>query len=113
MILLVLTTLKAPKCLIKFLEKLRRDLFWKKVCSPTLCGGLRIGGLQASNLGMPTKWWWRFLNKKNSFWHNVIVSIHGIDGGLAEDSIAHRHFRALGRPSLISPVLLRIIKEIR
>ncbi|GJW21887.1 RNA-directed DNA polymerase, eukaryota, reverse transcriptase zinc-binding domain protein [Tanacetum coccineum] len=60
------TLLMAPKCVLKYLEKLRRNFFWggsvqsnklawvswKKVCSPSTRGGLGIGSLQAANLAM-------------------------------------------------------------
>nr|GEZ52538.1 RNA-directed DNA polymerase, eukaryota, reverse transcriptase zinc-binding domain protein [Tanacetum cinerariifolium] len=62
----------APKGVINYLEKLRRNFFWggsldvnklhwiewKKVCSLTSCGGLGIGSLYASDISMVTKWWW-------------------------------------------------------
>lgn len=71
---------KAPKCVLNYLEKLRRNFFWggslesnkmswiawKKVCSPTSCGGLGIGSLRASNLALLTKWWWRFYTETDS-----------------------------------------------
>ncbi|GJQ98698.1 putative RNA-directed DNA polymerase, eukaryota, reverse transcriptase zinc-binding domain protein [Tanacetum coccineum] len=61
---------KAPKKVILYLEKLRRNFFWevsldskkmawigwKKVCSSDSRGGLGIGSLQASNLAMLSKW---------------------------------------------------------
>lgn len=55
---------------------------WKKVCSPTKCGGLGIGSLQASNLSMLSKWWWRFHTEPNSRWCRLVKSIHGKSGGL-------------------------------
>ncbi|GJS28729.1 putative RNA-directed DNA polymerase [Tanacetum coccineum] len=87
---------KAPKCVISYLEKLRRNFFWggsfdsnkmswvswKKVCSSTTCGGLGIGSLEASNLAMLTKWWWRFHTNFNSLWKLVVTSIHGDHGGI-------------------------------
>ncbi|GKC61170.1 RNA-directed DNA polymerase, eukaryota, reverse transcriptase zinc-binding domain protein [Tanacetum coccineum] len=64
--------LKAPWVVIKYLEKLRRNFFWggdmesnkmawlswKKICSPSTCGGLGVGSLQAMNLAMLTKFVW-------------------------------------------------------
>ncbi|GJW92737.1 putative RNA-directed DNA polymerase, eukaryota, reverse transcriptase zinc-binding domain protein [Tanacetum coccineum] len=61
---------KAPKCVISYLEKLRRNFFWggyvdnkklawvawKQVCSSKDYDGLGIGSLLASNLAMLTKW---------------------------------------------------------
>ncbi|GJY42769.1 hypothetical protein Tco_0430982 [Tanacetum coccineum] len=65
---------KAPKYVIDYMEKLRRNLFWggssdskkfawiawKNVCSSTKNGRLGIGSLQSSNLAMLAKWRWRF-----------------------------------------------------
>ncbi|GJW61371.1 RNA-directed DNA polymerase, eukaryota, reverse transcriptase zinc-binding domain protein [Tanacetum coccineum] len=87
----------APKCVILYLEKLRRNFFWggslesnkmawiawDKTCSSPSCGGLGIGSLHASNLAMLVKWWWRFLTENNSFWKLIITSIHGPDGGVS------------------------------
>lgn len=64
---------------------------WKKVCSSRDNGGLGIGSLQASNLAMLTKWWWRFRTENNSLWKAIITSIHGIHGGfdLIDNQISH------------------------
>ncbi|GJZ65083.1 cysteine-rich receptor-like protein kinase 8, partial [Tanacetum coccineum] len=86
---------KDPKCVINYLEKLRRNIFgggsidsnkmswvsWKKVCSSTTCRGLGIGSLEASNLAMLTRWW-RFHTHINSLWKLVITFIHGDHGGI-------------------------------
>ncbi|GJW01986.1 reverse transcriptase domain, reverse transcriptase zinc-binding domain protein [Tanacetum coccineum] len=99
---------KAPKCVISYLEKLRRNFFWggsvdnkklawvawKQVCSSKDCGGLGIGSLLASNLAMLTKWWWRFKSESNSLWHQVITSIFGSHGRLETNiltPIPHSH----------------------
>ncbi|PWA69727.1 RNA-directed DNA polymerase, eukaryota, Reverse transcriptase zinc-binding domain protein [Artemisia annua] len=95
----------APKSVLSYLEKLRRNFFWggslesnklawvawKKVCSPSTSGGLGIGRLQASNLAMLTKWWWRFYTEPDSLWHHVITSIYGAKGGLGTDLISPSH----------------------
>ncbi|GJR97831.1 RNA-directed DNA polymerase, eukaryota, reverse transcriptase zinc-binding domain protein [Tanacetum coccineum] len=47
-------------------------------------GGLNIGSLKASNLGLLGKWWWRFKVEGNSLWARVIKSIYGDDGGLRD-----------------------------
>ncbi|GKD74840.1 hypothetical protein Tco_1333122 [Tanacetum coccineum] len=92
---------KAPKCVINYLEKLRRDFFWggsvdrtkmawvswKKLCSSSNCGGLGIGSLQAANLVMLSKWWWRFHNENNALWKQIITSVQGINGGISVDSL--------------------------
>ncbi|GJW58679.1 hypothetical protein Tco_0105410 [Tanacetum coccineum] len=87
---------KAPKCIVNYLEKVRRNLFWgssldnnkipwiawKKVCSSKSCGGLEVGSFNALNLAMMSKWWWRFNLEKNSIWGRVITSINGPLRGL-------------------------------
>ncbi|GJX32886.1 putative RNA-directed DNA polymerase [Tanacetum coccineum] len=94
---------KAPKCVINYLEKLRRNFFWgglidrnkmawvswKKVCSSSNCGGLGIGSLQAANLAMLSKWWWRFHNENNALWKQIITSVHGTNGGISVDSLSN------------------------
>ncbi|GJS58490.1 hypothetical protein Tco_0653274, partial [Tanacetum coccineum] len=52
--------LKAPKGVISYLERLRRN-----------------GSLYASNIAIGTKWWWRFPKEPSSLWRRIIVSIHG------------------------------------
>nr|GEV08879.1 RNA-directed DNA polymerase, eukaryota [Tanacetum cinerariifolium] len=87
---------QAPKCVLNYLEQLRRNFFWggtmennkiawiawKKVCSELKFGGLGIGSLNASNISMLVKWWWRLYTDRNALWFQVIVSIHGINGGI-------------------------------
>ncbi|GKD03454.1 putative RNA-directed DNA polymerase, eukaryota, reverse transcriptase zinc-binding domain protein, partial [Tanacetum coccineum] len=87
---------KAPKCVINYLEKLRRNfvwggyfdcnkmtwITWNKICSSSKNGGLGVGSLHASNLAMVGKWWWHFHSKNNTLWKNIIISIHGEYGGL-------------------------------
>nr|GEV35036.1 RNA-directed DNA polymerase, eukaryota, reverse transcriptase zinc-binding domain protein [Tanacetum cinerariifolium] len=89
---------KAPKGVISYLERLRRNFFWggsidsnklswiawKKVCSSKSFGGLGIGSLYASNIAMVTKWWWRFHKEPSSLWRRIIVSIHGDQGGIGD-----------------------------
>ncbi|GKA96279.1 RNA-directed DNA polymerase, eukaryota, reverse transcriptase zinc-binding domain protein [Tanacetum coccineum] len=91
---------KAPKSVISELESLIRSFFWggskkdrkiawvawEKVISPRDQGGLGIGSLRVSNLAMLAKWWWRFLNEEDSLWCKVIRSLHGLDGGLIDNS---------------------------
>ncbi|GJV79565.1 reverse transcriptase domain, reverse transcriptase zinc-binding domain protein [Tanacetum coccineum] len=61
------------------------------VCSSKANGGLGIESLQASNLAMLTKWWWRFRTESNSLWKAIINSIHGVQGGFNfnENQISH------------------------
>ncbi|GJU00233.1 putative RNA-directed DNA polymerase [Tanacetum coccineum] len=94
------STFKAPKGIINKLECIRRKFFWggsldsskiawiawDKVISPLNKGGLSVGSLWVSNLGLLAKWWWRFLNERDSLWCKVIRSIHGPHGGLLNAS---------------------------
>ena len=36
--------------------------------------GLRFGDLIIKNTALVFKWWWCFLNEKDSFWKKVVVS---------------------------------------
>ncbi|XP_071728625.1 uncharacterized protein [Rutidosis leptorrhynchoides] len=51
---------RAPPCVIKILESVRRSFLW----------------------GVRTQWWWRFYSETNTLWARVIRSIYGPDGGL-------------------------------
>ncbi|GKD78531.1 hypothetical protein Tco_1341152 [Tanacetum coccineum] len=87
--------LKSPGVVIKYLEKLSRNFFWggdmesnkmawiswKNICSPSTCGGLGVGSLQAMNLAMLTKLVWRFHTEPQSLLHQIITSIHDPSGG--------------------------------
>lgn len=55
---------------------------WEKVLYSKKHGGLVIGSLEACNLAMLSKWWWRFKTEPNALCRNIIKSIHGSDGGL-------------------------------
>ncbi|GJZ36016.1 putative RNA-directed DNA polymerase [Tanacetum coccineum] len=95
------STFKTPKMIIKKLESIRRKFFlggssdvnniawvaWDRVIAPFSNGGLNIESLSVSNLGLLSKWWWRFLSEENSFWCKVICSIHGPQGGLRDASL--------------------------
>ncbi|XP_071728391.1 uncharacterized protein [Rutidosis leptorrhynchoides] len=100
---------RAPPCVLKLLESVRRSFFWggadsgskihwvkwESVISPYEVGGLNIGSLKSKNLALLGKWWWRFKIETNSLWVKVIRSIHGDCGGLSlrDDS---RHSSRLG-----------------
>ncbi|XP_071728393.1 uncharacterized protein [Rutidosis leptorrhynchoides] len=100
---------RAPPCVLKLLESVRRSFFWggadsgskihwvkwESVISPYEVGGLNIGSLKSKNLALLGKWWWRFKIETNSLWVKVIRSIHGDCGGLSlrDDS---RHSSHLG-----------------
>ncbi|GJW34052.1 putative RNA-directed DNA polymerase [Tanacetum coccineum] len=59
---------------------------WDKVLSPRNKGGSGIGRLSTSNHSLLAKWWWRFRTEEHALWCKVIRSIHGVSGGLIEDS---------------------------
>uniref|UniRef100_A0A803QQM3 Reverse transcriptase domain-containing protein n=1 Tax=Cannabis sativa TaxID=3483 RepID=A0A803QQM3_CANSA len=86
-----LSLFKAPKVVLKELEKMMRDFFWEggdlaggdhlvawdEVCKPRAEGGLAIGRLEMRNKGLLMKWLWRFPLESNSLWHKVIKSRYG------------------------------------
>lgn len=89
---------RAPAGILNTLEKVRRKFFWgggndasNKLCwvkwenilSNGELGGLNIGSLNAHNISLLAKWWWRFRVKKDSLWVRVIKSIYGSNGGLS------------------------------
>ncbi|XP_052622513.1 uncharacterized protein LOC128127842 [Lactuca sativa] len=87
-----LSLFKAPQGIIDQLEKIRRNFMWgggelkrkihwidwSKVIAPIADGGLDISTLKAQNLALLIKWWWRLMNKNNTLWKRVIVSIHNL-----------------------------------
>ncbi|GJX56691.1 putative RNA-directed DNA polymerase, eukaryota, reverse transcriptase zinc-binding domain protein, partial [Tanacetum coccineum] len=91
---------KATKKVFSKLESIRRKFFWgdfsdvkkiswiawEKVLSPRNKGGIGIGRLSTSNHSLLAKWWWRFRTEEHALWCKVIRSIHGVSGGLIEDS---------------------------
>ncbi|XP_071688814.1 uncharacterized protein [Rutidosis leptorrhynchoides] len=96
---------RAPTCVLKILESVRRSFFWggdnsgskinwvkwEHTCSSYREGGLNIGSLKAKNLALLGKWWWKFKTETDCLWSKVIRSIYGIDGCLGSDSgLAHR-----------------------
>ncbi|KAJ9536970.1 hypothetical protein OSB04_029703 [Centaurea solstitialis] len=82
---------RAPKGILKILEKLRRNFFWGSsdrrpkiawvawdlVLNSKDKGGLGIGSLRAMNIALLSKWWWRFKTEKNALWRKVIIALHG------------------------------------
>ncbi|XP_035841406.1 uncharacterized protein LOC118488252 [Helianthus annuus] len=80
----------APKCIIKKIDRIRRDFIWgitdtrKKfrwvrwdsMLRSKKSGGLGVGRIRDFNLAMLTKWWWRFKVNPNHLWAHVIGSIH-------------------------------------
>ncbi|GJR75014.1 putative RNA-directed DNA polymerase [Tanacetum coccineum] len=83
---------------INTLERVRKKFFWgggkdtrkmawikwDKVLSKFELGGLNVGSLKASNLGLLGKWWWRFREDGEALWVRVIKSLYGESGGLYE-----------------------------
>ncbi|XP_071713330.1 uncharacterized protein [Rutidosis leptorrhynchoides] len=94
---------RAPQCVLKKLECVRRSFFWggsgnnakiswvkwDEVILSFEEGGLNLGSLKNNNLALIGKWRWRFKIKPTSLWVRVIKSFYGISGGL--DSGGH-HF---------------------
>ncbi|KAL7602873.1 hypothetical protein Lser_V15G17522 [Lactuca serriola] len=87
-----LSLFKAPCGVINSLEKIRRQFLWgsntdkqkinwvswDKVIAPKKMGGLGVGSLQALNLALMAKWWWRHKLDNTSLWSQVITSIHNL-----------------------------------
>ncbi|GJX03109.1 RNA-directed DNA polymerase, eukaryota, reverse transcriptase zinc-binding domain protein, partial [Tanacetum coccineum] len=48
-------------------------------------GGLGIGSLEAFNIALLLKWWWRFVNNGSMLWVRVIKIIYGSHGGIVND----------------------------
>nr|KAJ0219540.1 hypothetical protein LSAT_V11C300110260 [Lactuca sativa] len=63
---------------------------WKKVLNSRDDGGLGIGSLTAFNYVLLAKWWWRFRNDNRGIWHDVIMSLHGTDGGIGRTRVVAR-----------------------
>ncbi|KAJ9557412.1 hypothetical protein OSB04_012026 [Centaurea solstitialis] len=108
----ILSLFKAPKGVVKDLEKRRRTFFWgsnngaqkvswvawDKVVNSKENGGLGIGSIRAQNLALLTKWWWRLLglcarhpnsqqrfhSEGDALWKKVIVALHGPTGTLGD-----------------------------
>nr|GEV32839.1 RNA-directed DNA polymerase, eukaryota, reverse transcriptase zinc-binding domain protein [Tanacetum cinerariifolium] len=54
-------------------------------------GGLGVCSLHAKNLGLLSKWKWRFLTEKNVLWRKVIKCFYGDDGGFNSDQAIRGH----------------------
>ncbi|XP_071741061.1 uncharacterized protein [Rutidosis leptorrhynchoides] len=104
-----LALFRAPPCVLKLLESVRRIFFlggdfsgskiswvkWAYTCLPYGAGGLNIGSLKGKNLALLGKWWWRFKIETNCLWTKIIRSIYGIDGGL-RSGVGLAHLSASG-----------------
>ncbi|KAI3750395.1 hypothetical protein L2E82_21030 [Cichorium intybus] len=87
-----LSLYKAPIGVLDQLEKIRRKFIWggdesnnktrwvswDKVIASKECGGLGVGSLQALNIGLLVKWWWRLKISTLSLWCQVITAIHNL-----------------------------------
>ncbi|XP_071712198.1 uncharacterized protein [Rutidosis leptorrhynchoides] len=94
---------RAPPCVIKHLESVRRSFFWggsgnkskmawvkwDDTILPYCKGGLNLGSLKCKNMALIGKWWWRFKTESNSLWVKVISSIYGSSGGLTLNDSSH------------------------
>lgn len=84
---------KMPITVVKKLEKIQRQFLWgdtsdkkklhlvgwDKITLNKQLGGLGIKKLQIQNLGLLSKWWWRFGTKKESLWARSVRAKHGIE----------------------------------
>ncbi|XP_071741928.1 uncharacterized protein [Rutidosis leptorrhynchoides] len=91
---------RAPPCVLKKLECVRRSFFWggsgnkhkiswvkwDDTLLPFEKGGLNLGSLKSKNLALIGKWWWRFRTETNSLWVKVISGIYGQNGGLGVEN---------------------------
>ncbi|GJZ22493.1 putative RNA-directed DNA polymerase [Tanacetum coccineum] len=87
---------KAPKCVINYLEKLRRNFIWggylycnkmtwiawNKICSSSKNGGLEVGSLHDSNLAMLGKWLsfspWKSIIKLPKSFSCANINLHSV-----------------------------------
>ncbi|KAJ0522407.1 putative RNA-directed DNA polymerase [Helianthus annuus] len=98
-----LSMFKAPSGVIKTLEGIRRRFLWggsslghkirwvawNRILRSKKHGGLGVGGIKDLNLGLMSKWWWRFRTCNDQLWSNVIKAIH--DNGRGVDLIPHKN----------------------
>ena len=71
----VFSLYNAPKKVLLTLESLRRaSIGWlgTKLSAAKKIGGLGIGSLEALNIAMLGKWWWREKTEENAVWMKVI-----------------------------------------
>ncbi|KAL4587346.1 hypothetical protein LXL04_000215 [Taraxacum kok-saghyz] len=80
---------------------------WDKVLAKQECGGLGIGSLSAQNMALLCKWWWRFKRCGTELWKDVIVAIHGVDGGFSAPSRVKRKSSCWGNIVDLSNSLLK------
>ncbi|XP_022023995.1 uncharacterized protein LOC110924275 [Helianthus annuus] len=92
-----LSFFKAPVSVLKTLEGIRRRFLWRggangnkirwvvweRILKGKKGGGLGVGGIKEMNLGLLTKWWWRYKNNGDQTWVKVIRAIH--EGGRSDN----------------------------
>lgn len=54
---------------------------WESLEAPKFIGGLGFGNLQLKNLGLLSKWWWKFANTANPLWKRMVKSVDGLAFG--------------------------------
>lgn len=89
--LFYLSTFKEPKWVIKRIEALQRDFFWKgsshtpgkgsliawkNVCISKKEGGLGILDLAVMNQALLAKWWWKFHTAPQLQWSKIIRDLY-------------------------------------
>ncbi len=82
---------KAPLWVTRRIDTLRRAFFWnggsavlgghclvqwKIVCRNRKDGGLGVLDLQAMNLALLSKWWWRFFSDTSSQWGRLVKCLY-------------------------------------
>ncbi|GJR55266.1 RNA-directed DNA polymerase, eukaryota [Tanacetum coccineum] len=82
---------RAPCKVLKSLDRIRMNFFWgggvedkkiawiswKDAIAPLNQGGIGIGSLDACNISLLAKWWWRWKIEDLALWKQVIHAIHG------------------------------------
>nr|XP_017256449.1 PREDICTED: uncharacterized protein LOC108226007 [Daucus carota subsp. sativus] len=83
---------KMPQKTIKFIDKKRRHflwggksdtarkmhlLNWERLCIPKHSGGLGIAPLEARNISLLAKWWWRCYSQRDHLWNKILSRKYG------------------------------------
>lgn len=89
----VMARFKLPKWVIERIDKIRRDILWKRnegptqgvhlinwdaICLPRIWGGLGIPDLECRNISLLLRWWWRLATDSDSLWSMVVMRIRWI-----------------------------------
>lgn len=82
---------KAPQWVLNRIEALRRSFFWKgcskisggscligwrSICKSKKEGGLGIKEMEAMNMALLSKWWWRFFTEPQLLWRRLIKALY-------------------------------------